>query len=174
VDRFALDFDYLPQAPPATEAPAPPNTDEPDLKDLNTQQLVALDQAREDLITSCLADIGETDEERCILIWICAVNQVGRAACVPRTARNRGHKRSPPEIRSRTMPCSAAPCQRMGSPVVPTPASTTRRAWPGLACGATEQTRYFVNLAGGIFEPSDKPGPALIAIDIDTPGTPLP
>lgn len=40
--------------------------------------------------------------------------------------------------------------------------------------GATEQTMYAVNLAGGSYEPTDKPGPALVAIDIDTPGQPLP
>ena len=53
--------------------------------------------------------------------------------------------------------------------------NSTSLAWPGLAwgIGATEQTLYVVNLAGRIFEPSDRPGPALIAIDIDTPGTPL-
>lgn len=40
--------------------------------------------------------------------------------------------------------------------------------------GATEQTLYVVNLAGGSFEPSDKPGPALIVIDVDAAGMPLP
>ena len=40
--------------------------------------------------------------------------------------------------------------------------------------GATELTMYVVNLAGGTFEPNDRPGPALIAVDVDTPGMPLP
>jgi sugar lactone lactonase YvrE len=40
--------------------------------------------------------------------------------------------------------------------------------------GATELTIYAVNLAGGSYEPNDLPGPALIAIDVDTPGMPLP
>ena len=69
-------------APATTAAPAPPNTAEPDLRDLSPQQVVALEQAREDFITSCLADTGETDEERCILIWNCAVNQVGVSVAV--------------------------------------------------------------------------------------------
>ena len=47
----------------------------------------------------------------------------------------------------------------------------TRLAW---GIGATEQTMHVVNLAGGSFVPGDNPGPALIAIDVDTPGMQLP
>ena len=40
--------------------------------------------------------------------------------------------------------------------------------------GATGLTMYAVNLAGGSYEPNEFPGPALVAIDVDTPGMPLP
>jgi sugar lactone lactonase YvrE len=40
--------------------------------------------------------------------------------------------------------------------------------------GATELTMYAVNLADQRFVPDGKPGPALVAIDVDTPGMPLP
>ena len=40
--------------------------------------------------------------------------------------------------------------------------------------GATESTMYVVNLAGGSYEPNDLSSRALIAIDVDTPGMPLP
>ena len=40
--------------------------------------------------------------------------------------------------------------------------------------GATELTMYAVNLADQTYVPNDKPGPALVAIDVDTPGQPLP
>lgn len=40
--------------------------------------------------------------------------------------------------------------------------------------GATELTIYAVNIADGSYEPTDQPGPALVAIDVDTPGLPLP
>ena len=40
--------------------------------------------------------------------------------------------------------------------------------------GATELTLYVVSLANGSFEPSDMPGPGLTAVDVDTPGMPLP
>ena len=39
--------------------------------------------------------------------------------------------------------------------------------------GATELTMYVVNLSD-VFDPEDRPGPALFAIDVDTPGMPLP
>jgi sugar lactone lactonase YvrE len=39
--------------------------------------------------------------------------------------------------------------------------------------GSTSQTVYIVNLAGGSLEQTDL-GPALIAVDVDTPGMPLP
>ena len=40
--------------------------------------------------------------------------------------------------------------------------------------GATELTMYATNLADQRFVPDGKPGPALVAIDVDTPGMPLP
>jgi sugar lactone lactonase YvrE len=40
--------------------------------------------------------------------------------------------------------------------------------------GGTALTMYAVNLSTGSFEPTDTPGPALVAIDVDTPGMPLP
>lgn len=40
--------------------------------------------------------------------------------------------------------------------------------------GATELTMYAVNLADQTYVPNDLPGPALVAIDVDTPGKPLP
>jgi gluconolactonase len=46
----------------------------------------------------------------------------------------------------------------------------TNMAW---GIGATELTIYVVNLSD-VFDPEDRPGPALFAIDVDTPGMPLP
>jgi hypothetical protein len=63
-------------APAESEAPAPVDTSEPDLTDLDAQQAVAISEAREDFILSCGATAG-TDEENCVLIWNCAVNEVG-------------------------------------------------------------------------------------------------
>ena len=66
-------------AAPETSAAPTPDTAEPALGDLDPAQLVAVDQAREDHLVSCAAGTAETDEETCVLIWNCAVNQVGVA-----------------------------------------------------------------------------------------------
>ena len=67
------------EATTTTEAPAEPDTSEPDLKDLSREEVVMISEAREDFIISCVANTEETTEERCILIWNCAVNEVGVA-----------------------------------------------------------------------------------------------
>lgn len=65
--------------PPATEAPPAADTSDPDLTDLSSEEVVVLNQAREDYIVGCVAETAETDQERCALIWNCAVNEVGVA-----------------------------------------------------------------------------------------------
>ena len=66
-------------APTTAAAPAAPNTAEPDLRDLDVAAAAMLSEAREDFLLTCGAESPELDQERCVLIWNCAVNEVGVA-----------------------------------------------------------------------------------------------
>jgi hypothetical protein len=62
---------------PVETTPAPVNTSNPNDSNLSSEDAVALAAAKEDFMMSCLADTGETDEETCVVVWNCAVNEVG-------------------------------------------------------------------------------------------------
>jgi len=60
----------------AAEAPDSVDTADPDLSGLEPLQIIAYDEARESALAACLGT-GEASQESCILVWNCAVNEVG-------------------------------------------------------------------------------------------------